>query len=99
MPEVIIKYKKPETLRVLEALAEPLAFEIAASLEEDIDTKTALEKITVPAKTAFSDATLVNGVTIISGDQTIDIQKLAEVFTGKNWDAKALRESAWRRKK
>ncbi len=39
------------------------------------------------------------GVTIIRVDPTADLSELSKVFTGKNLDAKKLREEAWRRKK
>jgi hypothetical protein len=41
----------------------------------------------------------VNGVTVILGDKTIDTSELETVFTGKNLNAKQLRESVWKRNK
>ena len=41
----------------------------------------------------------INGVPVESGDRAIDIQGLTDIFTKENIDAKALRESAWQRKK
>lgn len=81
MPEVIISYEKPETLKVLEALAEPLAFEIVISELEDVSRQKAVDAITVPA------------------DKETDLSQLFEVFTGKNLDAKKLRQEMWRTKK
>ncbi len=78
MPEAIITYEKPETLKVLKALAEYFDFEI---IEKKGNTYS------------------VNGVTMIPGDPTADLSELSKVFTGKNLDAKKLREEAWRRKK
>ncbi len=81
MPEVIISYEKPETLKVLEVLAEPLAFEIVISELEDVSRQKAVDAITVPA------------------DKEADITQLFQAFTGKNLDAKTLREQLWRTKK
>lgn len=78
MPEVTIKYEKPETLKILKALAEYLNFEIIEKKDNEYS---------------------INGVTIIRGDPTADLSELRKVFTGKNLDAKKLREEAWRRKK
>lgn len=41
----------------------------------------------------------INGVTIISADNSIDTSDLKAIFTGKNLDFKQLRQSAWQRKK
>lgn len=41
----------------------------------------------------------VKGVSIISGDSSIDISDMEEIFSGKNLDAKELRKTAWLRKK
>ena len=41
----------------------------------------------------------INGVPIVRGNPTIDIQELNKVFTGKDIDATALRKSAWQRNK
>jgi hypothetical protein len=41
----------------------------------------------------------INGVTIIPGDNSIDLSRLKKTFTGKNIDSKELRDTAWRRKK
>ena len=42
---------------------------------------------------------VLNGVTIVRGDSTIDITDLSDVFTGKNIDAKELRKAGWQRNK
>ncbi len=81
MPEVIIKYEKLETLKVLEGLAESLNFEITNLDAITLKRKKALEEITVPA------------------NKEADLSQLFEVFTGKNLDAKTLREQLWRTKK
>ncbi len=81
MPEVIIKYEDPETLKVLEDLAKSMNFEIETSNEENSERQKAIAAITVPA------------------NKEADITQLFQVFTGKNLDAKKLREELWRTKK
>ncbi len=49
MPEVIIKYNNPETLKVLENLSKTMNFEIETSNEEDVERQKAIAAITVPA--------------------------------------------------
>ena len=78
MPEVTIKYEKPETLKILKALAEYFDFQIIEKKDSEYS---------------------VNGVTMIPGDRTADLSELRRIFSGKNLDAKKLREEAWRRKK
>ena len=41
----------------------------------------------------------VKGVSIISGDSSIDISDMEEIFSEKNLDAIELRKTAWLRKK
>ena len=41
----------------------------------------------------------INGIPVIPGDNTIDMSEMNNVFTGKNIDAKKLREKAWMRNK
>ncbi len=41
----------------------------------------------------------INGVTLIPGDESIDISELQEVFTGRGITASQLRNSGWERKK
>jgi hypothetical protein len=41
----------------------------------------------------------INGVTIIPGDKSADVSNMGKVFTGRNIDAKKLRQAAWRRSK
>ncbi|RYY06917.1 MAG: hypothetical protein EOP43_04845 [Sphingobacteriaceae bacterium] len=94
MPEVVIRYEKPETLKVLEALAEPLAFEINFSSDEKL-----LEEISASSDQKSRKEYFINGVTIVPGDPAADITELRKVFSGKNIDAKKLREEAWRRPK
>lgn len=37
----------------------------------------------------------INGVSVIPGNESIDISELHEVFTGKNLNAAQLRNSGW----
>ena len=41
----------------------------------------------------------INGVPVITGDDSIDITDLHTIFTGKEVDATELRKSGWQRKK
>lgn len=49
-------------------------------------------------KTQNKKETSVNGVTFIPADQTIDTTDLTNIFSGRQIDAKSLREKAWQRK-
>jgi len=40
---------------------------------------------------------LINGVTLVAGDETVDIAQMAEFFTGKAIDASNLRKLSWQR--
>jgi hypothetical protein len=42
---------------------------------------------------------LINGVPITPGDKSIDISEMTALFSGRNLDAKKLRETAWQRSK
>lgn len=42
---------------------------------------------------------LINGVSVIPADDSIDISDMTEVFTGKNINAESLRTEAWQRRK
>lgn len=91
MPEVIIKYEKPETLKILKGLAEYFDFEIDSSSDKKM-----LDDIVVSSDQKSKKEYSVNGVTIIPGDPSVDITELREVFTSMNLDAKKLRD-AWKR--
>jgi len=52
----------------------------------------------VPSKKAGKQ-TSINGVTVIKGDESIDLAELERIFTGQNIDASELRRSGWQRKK
>jgi len=43
--------------------------------------------------------TSLNGVSLISGDKMIDVSDISQIFTGKDIDAKDLRQKAWKRRK
>lgn len=95
MPEVTITYEKPETLKILKALAKYLDFKMSSSATKKKEKS--LDDILVPGEKAKEFS--VNGVTMIPGDPSIDITELRKIFTEKNLDAKKLREEAWRRPK
>lgn len=95
MPEVTIKYEKPETLKILKGLAEYFEFEISPSFQKE----GLLDDTLVPTGPKSVKETSINGVTMIPGDPSIDITELRKIFTEKNLDAKKLREEAWRRPK
>ena len=48
--------------------------------------------------TKTSKQTFINGVTVIKGDERIDLSELNTVFTGKGFDARDLRKAGWQRK-
>jgi len=39
----------------------------------------------------------INGVALVTGDETVDISQMSEIFTGKAIDASNLRKLAWQR--
>ena len=41
----------------------------------------------------------INGVPVEKGNRVINIQRLSRIFTKENINAKALRQSAWKRNK
>jgi len=79
MPEVTIKYEKPETLKILKGLAEYFDFEIEPSSAEE----KLLDNILVPADTKSTKEISVNGVTMIPGDPSIDITELKNIHRKK----------------
>jgi len=40
---------------------------------------------------------VINGVTLIEGDDSVDVSTMSEIYTGKNLDASTLRTQAWQR--
>jgi len=82
MKEVTIKYKNSKTLDALKDLGKYLGFSVSE------------QRPAVKRKQEF----YINGVTVIPGDEAIDVSELHEVFTGKGMDATELRKSGWQRK-
>ncbi|WP_316812826.1 hypothetical protein [Pedobacter heparinus] len=76
---------KYKSSKTLEALKE-LGKYLGFSISEKADSK---------RKEGFH----INGVTMIPGDESIDISELHEVFTGKGLNATQLRSSGWQRKR
>jgi hypothetical protein len=83
MPEIIVKYKSKRTLEALRDFAKYFDYVISSP---DLDEKND-KQITL------------NGVTIISADSSVDTSGLSNIFTGKNINARQLRNEAWQRKK
>ena len=54
-------------------------------------------EISLPECAKKEKQTTLNGVTIISGDSSVDTSELSEIFTGKNINASELRKAAWQR--
>ena len=46
-----------------------------------------------------SENSYINGVTLIPGDESIDVTELQEVFTGKGLVVTQLRNAGWKREK
>ena len=42
---------------------------------------------------------LINGVTVIPANHSVDTSDLTKIFTGKNMDAGKLRKQVWQRRK
>jgi hypothetical protein len=53
-------------------------------------------EIAKPA-TGAKKRVFINGVALVSGDETVDISPMAEIFSGKAIDASNLRKLAWQR--
>ncbi len=98
MPEVIIKYKNPGTLKILKSLAKYLDFKVSKEKSNEYSVngvtivKRDLNAITLKRKKALEEIT-------VPANKEADLSQLFEVFTGKNLDAKKLREEMWRTKK
>ncbi len=50
-------------------------------------------------KTMASAAQPYRGISLVEGDSSVDTSDLREIFTGRNMDARTLRESEWDRRK
>ena len=81
MPEIIIQYQNSKTLHLLKDLSKYFDFAIRW---HDQNQKEEQEQI-------------INGVTFIPPDETIDISSLTKMFSSRNLDAKNLRREAWQR--
>lgn len=46
-----------------------------------------------------NNQTLINGVTLIEGDERVNLSELERIFTDKDLDAGELRKSGWQRRK
>lgn len=74
MPEVIIKYKKPETLKVLEDLSKSLDFDITLLDTGSAEEKELFDDILVPAD-KNADLSALNQV---FNGKNLDARKLRE---------------------
>jgi len=55
--------------------------------------------ISIPKTNKPKDSFLINGVSILQGDSSIDTSELESIFSSRNIDSKILREQSWLRKK
>ncbi len=55
--------------------------------------------IITPDTNLEKDKTVINGVTILSGDSSVDISELKGIFTNRNFDSAKVREELWKRNK
>ncbi|MFD1258858.1 hypothetical protein ACFQ3S_18770 [Mucilaginibacter terrae] len=92
MPEVTIKYKKPETLKILKGLGKYLDFIVSTKKKTPVEAIAATE---VPEQETYK----IGNATVIRGDRSIDTTDLGEIFTRNNIDAAQLRKKAWERNK
>ena len=86
MPEVIITYNDPKTLKALKGISKYFDFSISNPKSK---------------KVKKSEEILINGVAMIRGTDTIgviDHAEMSEIMARSNMDAKELR-SRWQRKK
>lgn len=83
MPEVIITYEKPETLKLLKSLAKQLGLNITTKVKPK--EKDQIEYL--------------NGVPVMPVDENASVEELKKIFEGKSIDAAQLRKQAWQRKK
>jgi hypothetical protein len=83
MNEVVIRYKNKKVLEVLRDFAKYFEFTIVTSGIES-------EK---------KSKSLINGVTIIEGDSSVDASELKDIFTGREFDSIKVRKDLWERSK
>lgn len=55
--------------------------------------------IITPDTNLEKDKTVINGVTILSGDSSVDTSELKDIFTGREFDSVKVREDLWKRSK
>lgn len=53
---------------------------------------------TISSQSSQYKSETINGVTIIPADSSVDTSGLKKIFTGKNIEARVLRNKAWQRK-
>lgn len=82
MPEIIVKYKNKRTLEALRDFAKYFDYVISSP-----DEKVKKDK-----------QIILNGVTIIPADNSVDTSELSKIFTGKNLNPSELRNDAWQRR-
>ena len=83
MPEIIVKYKNKRTLEALRDFAKYFDYVISSP----------------DSKRKKAKPNIVNGVTIIPADNSINVSELTAIFTGKDVSSSQLRNDAWQRKK
>jgi hypothetical protein len=81
--QVIVEFKNSKTLGILKEMAKKFDFVVLMPKKETKET---------------TEIEIINGVTLIRGDRTIDTSDLSKIFSGKNMDAKKLRQQ-WNRRK
>ena len=54
-------------------------------------------KVILPKSKSPEKESVLNGVTIIAGDESVDLAEFESLFAEKKFDAKKLREKAWAR--
>ena len=84
MQEIIIRYKNPKTLDALKDMSKYFDFIISVPVNKNKNKK---------------ETTFLNGVSITRERELTSSNKMKNVFTGKNIDAKDLRNKAWQRQK
>lgn len=83
MNEVVIRYKNKKVLDVLRDFAKYFEFTI----------------VTVGSESEKKGETVINGVTILSGDSSVDTSELKDIFTGREFDSVKVRKDLWERSK
>ena len=55
--------------------------------------------VILPSNQKKEKTNKINGVTIVPGDSSVDTTDLGKIFSGKNLNAKQMRQLAWQRGK